>query len=387
MSNLKFDIAIIGAGAAGLHLALAMHDDPYFSGKRILILEKSAKDKNDRTWCFWEKGEGLWDNLIQHSWSRGDFFYKDNTVPLNLTPYRYKLLRSIDFYEFAKKKITASSMFDWVEEDVQSVSNESPIQINGLKTVYTADIVFDSRIPNEFMKSQDSYTRLLQHFKGWVIKTNYDAFDTDCFSMMDFRLVWPETTSFTYVLPLNKREAMVEFTLFTSSLLQKEDYERMLKNYINDILKIPEYEIVEQEQGVIPMSDFPFEKYSKGNHIRIGTGGGWVKPSTGYSFKNCERNARKLIANLKMNKPLNSGLLKRKSRIYDTLFLDVLYRQNYRGPALFNTMYSKIPVQTIFAFLDDQTTIKQDHFIMSRFPTKPFVFSILKKIAQRWKKF
>ena len=88
-----------------------------------------------------------------------------------------------------------------------------------------------------------------------------------------------------------------------------------------------------------------------------------------------------------MNKPLNSGLLKRKSRIYDTLFLDVLYRQNYRGPALFNTMYSKIPVQTIFAFLDDQTTFKQDLFIMSRFPTKPFVFSILKKIAQRWKKF
>lgn len=387
MSTLNYNIAIIGAGAAGLHLALTMHDDPYFRNKRILILEKSAKDQNDRTWCFWEKGEGLWDDLLQQSWSQGDFFYKDNTVPLTLTPYRYKLLRSIDFYEFAKKKITASSMFHWVEEDVQSVSNDAPIQINGLNKVYTADIVFDSRIPNEFMQTQDSYTRLLQHFKGWVIKTNYDAFDTDRFTMMDFRLVYPETTSFTYVLPLNKREALVEFTLFTSSLLQKEDYEKMLQNYIKDILKIQEYEIVEQEQGVIPMSDFPFEKYSNGNHIRIGTGGGWVKPSTGYSFKNCERNSRKLIENLKKKKPLNFGLLKRKSRIYDTLFLDLLYSHNERGPKLFYTMYSKIPVQTIFAFLDDQTTFNQDLFIMSRFPPKPFLFSIFKKIAQRWKKF
>jgi lycopene beta-cyclase len=205
--------------------------------------------------------------------------------------------------------------------------------------------------------------------------------------MMDFRLVWPESTSFTYVLPLNKREALVEFTLFTSSMLQKQDYERMLQNYIKDILKIQAYEIVEKEQGVIPMSDFPFEKYSKGNHIRIGTGGGWVKPSTGYSFKNCERNSKIIIANLKMNKPPNHGMLKIKSRIYDTLFLDILYSQNQRGPELFNIMYSKIPVQTIFAFLDDQTTFIQDLFIMSRFPTKPFLFSVCKKIIQRWKKF
>ncbi len=384
MSTLHYNIAIIGAGAAGLHLALAMYNDPYFRDHRILILEKSAKDQNDRTWCFWEKGEGLWDDLIQHSWPQGDFFYKDNTVPLALTPYRYKMLRSIDFYEFAKKKILSGSMFHWVEEDVQSVTNETPIQINGLKTVYTADIVFDSRIPNEFMQTKDSYTRLLQHFKGWVIRTNYDAFDTDRFTIMDFRLGWPETTSFTYVLPLNKREALVEFTLFTSSLLQKNDYEQVLQNYIRKYLKIQEFEIVEQEQGVIPMSDFPFEKYSNGNHIHIGTGGGWVKPSTGYSFKNCERNSRKLIENLKLKRPLNVGLHKRKFRIYDTLFLDILYRQNEFGPELFNTMYTKISVQTIFAFLDDQTNFKQDLFILSRFPRKPFLISIFKKITQRW---
>ena len=131
MSTSNFDFAIIGAGAAGLHLALAMCEDPYFCHKRILILEKLAKDQNDRTWCFWEKGDGLWDEIIQQSWSKGEFFHKEKRVSLSLSPYRYKMLRSMDFYDYAKRKISASSQFQWIEEDVQEVVNGAPIQING----------------------------------------------------------------------------------------------------------------------------------------------------------------------------------------------------------------------------------------------------------------
>ena len=386
MSTSNFDIAIIGAGAAGLHLSLAMKGESFFQHKRILILEKSAKDQNDRTWCFWEKGEGLWDTLLQQSWSKGDFFTVENAVPLSLTPYRYKMLRAIDFYEFAKKEILSSPLFHWVNEDVQAVKNGTPIQINGLKSYYSADYVFDSRIPEEFFQVKDSYTRLLQHFKGWVIRSKTDIFDPDRFTMMDFRLLWPNSTSFTYVLPLNKREALVEFTLFTPALLQDSDYDIYLQRYLSEILKLEEYEIMEHEQGVIPMTDFPFENYSKGNHVRIGTGGGWVKPSTGYSFKNCERNSRKLVANLKSGKPIINGIHKLNFRLYDALFLDVLYRQNERGPRLFEIMYTQFPMQKIFAFLDDQTSLAEDVFITIRFPWLPFLHSITKLIARFWKK-
>ncbi|MEZ4930893.1 MAG: lycopene cyclase family protein [Saprospiraceae bacterium] len=60
MSQTHFDIAIIGAGAAGLQLALAMQRDAFFSTKKILVLDKDQKDSNDRTWSFWEKGAGKW---------------------------------------------------------------------------------------------------------------------------------------------------------------------------------------------------------------------------------------------------------------------------------------------------------------------------------------
>jgi lycopene beta-cyclase len=382
---MQYDIAIIGAGAAGLHLALAMKENSFFINKRILILEKSDKDQNDRTWCFWEKGEGLWDKLLQKSWEQGDFYTSESAVPLALDPYKYKMLRSIDFYDFAKKEIMANPLFHWVNEDVKEVTNTTPIKITGQKSFYTANYVFDSRIPEDYFQEKDKYTRLLQHFKGWVIRSKSDTFDPDRFTMMDFRILWPQSTSFIYLLPLNKREALVEFTLFSPSLLKETDYEEMLKHYINSILKLNEYEIIEHEYGVIPMTDFPFRNYSKGNHIQIGTGGGWVKPSTGYSFKNCERNSRKIVANLKSGKPILTGIYNLKFLLYDALFLDVLYRQNEKGPSLFHLMYGKIPVQKIFSFLDEQTSFIQDLSIIIRYPWKPFLTSLLKLTIRRWK--
>jgi lycopene beta-cyclase len=71
-----FDIAITGAGAAGLQLALHMLGDAFFENKKILILEKDAKNRNDRTWCFWEKGEGQWDHLLRQRWSYNHFLQK-----------------------------------------------------------------------------------------------------------------------------------------------------------------------------------------------------------------------------------------------------------------------------------------------------------------------
>jgi lycopene beta-cyclase len=382
MPDTHFDIAIIGAGAAGLHLALVMRSDPFFQQKRILVLEKSAKDQNDRTWCFWEKEEGLWDSLLRKSWSYGDFFSAKKAVPLSLAPYRYKMLRAIDFYEFAKREIAASPVFQWVNAEVQSVVNGTPIHINCGKVNYTANMVFDSRIPQDFFHKKDKCTRLLQHFKGWVVRTREDSFDPERFTMMDFRLLWPDSTSFTYVLPFSKREALVEYTLFSPEQLKSGDYDLQLRRYMSEILKIGEYEIVEQEQGVIPMSDFPFENYTKGNHILIGTGGGWVKPSTGYSFKNCERNSKKIVENLKSGRAANEGLVSQKFRFYDAIFLDVLNRKNEIGPELFEIMYTRYPVQKIFSYLDDQTSLPEDLSIIVGFPWPPFLRSLINHLVR-----
>jgi lycopene beta-cyclase len=382
MSSSTFDIAIIGAGAAGLHLALNMRDDPFFRQKKILILEKESKEQNDRTWCFWEKGVGKWDHLLRHTWANGDFFCMGDALPLHLAPYQYKMLRGIDFYAFAKKALAAHPQFTWQQDAVLSVDTCSPCHIACSGGQYTAEYVFDSRIPEAFFQ-QDQYTRLLQHFKGWVIRTPEDCFDADRFNMMDYRLQWKDSTSFTYVLPLNAREALVEFTLFTPSLIGDGDYETMLNRYLKEVWRIEKFDIVESEYGVIPMSDFPFEKYASDKHIRIGTAGGWVKPSSGYSFKNCERNAVKITENLKSGRALNTGIISRRFRLYDAVFLDVLNRHNERGPSIFHTMYFKNDVQQIFAFLDEETSLLEELRIISGFPKRLFLRSLI-NVLTRW---
>jgi len=54
----KYDYIITGMGATGLMLAYQMTLDSFFDQKKILLIDKETKDQNDRTWCFWEKGNG-----------------------------------------------------------------------------------------------------------------------------------------------------------------------------------------------------------------------------------------------------------------------------------------------------------------------------------------
>ena len=52
---MTYDYIILGCGASGLMMANEMAQDSFFENKQILIIDKEIKNKNDRTWSFWEK--------------------------------------------------------------------------------------------------------------------------------------------------------------------------------------------------------------------------------------------------------------------------------------------------------------------------------------------
>lgn len=377
MSKTIYDYAIIGAGAAGLHLALAMLEDKWLKDKKILILEKSNKDTNDRTWSYWEKGKGKWDHLLRKSWHKGYFNTAQEKIVLQLAPYQYKMLHAIDFYNYAKEKIANATNIDWIQEEVLLVSSQAAVQIQGKANTYQANHLFDSRIDKGFQQEEDSYYRILQHFKGWEIETPQATFDPDTFVMMDYQIKWKDSASFTYVLPTSSHHALVEFTLFNQTLLKEEDYDGLLDQYIRKVLQVEDYSIKRVEQGVIPMSNYPFHQANQKNITKIGTAGSWVKPSSGYAFKNIEKMAAQVIANLKSNRPPDQGLIKPLFRWYDTLYLDVLSNQNELGEQLFETMYRKNSIQQIFKFLDEETTLLEDLRIFYSFDARPFLKALL----------
>jgi lycopene beta-cyclase len=377
MSSTNYDYAIVGAGAAGLQLALAMKADPFFHTKRVLIVDKSSKTENDKTWCYWEAGAGTYDHLLTHNWTSGLFYNNARKTILQLAPYRYKMLRSIDFYEFALKELKKVSFMEWKQEEVHTILQKKEVEIQTSEGCYLAKHVFDSRMENDFFESADSSLRLLQHFRGWYIKTTKDFFDPTKFVMMDFRLRWKDSTSFTYVLPTSTTTALVEFTLFSPTLLKEEEYQQLLKKYVDEILKPGEYTIQEKEAGVIPMTDYPFQKNHSSMVTKIGTAGGWVKPSSGYSFKNGNRFSKQLIANIKAGRRPSFQVAVSRFRLYDALLLDILVNKNHLGPFIFSDMYAKNSLALIFAFLDEQTSWLQDANIIRKFNWPPFLKALL----------
>ncbi len=361
MTNTTFNYAIVGVGAAGLQLALKMIDDEFFKDKKILLIDKDEKTGNDRTWCFWEKGDTIWNSLATKTWDKGLFINSDECISFDLAPYQYKMLRSSDFYSYAKNKIQEADNVTWVKDEVEKVEGH---QISAASGSYDASHIFDSRIPEEFHEKKDKYHSLIQHFKGWFIETKEPVFDSETFTMMDYRIKWKGSTSFTYVLPLSENTALVEFTLFNDQLLPDEEYDVYLKDYINQYLKIDNYNIKEVEQGLIPMSDYPFHKHHSKHISKIGTAGGWVRPSSGYSFKNADRYSTRMIENIKKGDRPEKGIATSRFRTYDSIFLNVLASRNDLGEEIFTRLYTKPKIQSVFRFLDEESPFREDIRVM-----------------------
>ena len=361
MSTPSFDYAIVGAGAAGLHLAIKMARDPFFDDKRILILDKDPKTANDRTFSFWEKGTSVWDEIACKTWQQLLFHGGDNSVEIQLKDYSYKTIRSSAFYSYAKEVIREHPQIQWVKDDIKDVKDG---RIIGGQRSYQAHHIFDSRVSPTFKKEKSQHISLSQHFLGWFIETEAPVFDEETVTIMDYRLKWKDHTSFTYILPFSPTYALVEFTLFNQELLTTEEYEHKLKAYISDYLGIKHYSIKEIERGCIPMSNYPFVQDHASGVTKIGTAGGWVRPSSGYSFKNGDRYSQMILDNIKAGRTPHHRVAKSRFRHYDSIFLRVLEDRNDLGEKIFHTLYGRHDIQSLFRFLDEESTLLEDLRVM-----------------------
>lgn len=358
-----FDYIIIGNGLAGLQLALKMSSEDFFKKKQIALIDPSDKSTNDKTWSFWETGSSNWSDLPFRTWQKAKIFSKKKTIDLNLTPYKYKTIRAIDFYNYAKSELKKHNNFHFIIDSVASVSEIPELHVKTKNGTFTCNHIFDSRIPSEFYNDKTSI-KINQHFKGIVIKTEIDVFDKDTVTMMDYRLKDGEQTTFMYVLPFSKTEALVEFTYFTENIVDESVYDMFIKTYINEYLKIDNYDIIESEQGNIPMTTFSFDKFNTENITKIGTGGGWVKPSTGYSFKHTEKKVGMIIENIKSGNIPSTNLFQKKYKFYDKVFLKVLKDENHKGEWVFKQFYDKNSTETMFRFLDEDSSFSEELKIM-----------------------
>ncbi|GGD48419.1 lycopene cyclase family protein [Muriicola marianensis] len=374
----EFDFIIIGAGAAGLMLADGLGKDPAFRDKQILLLDKDSKNKNDRTWCFWEKGKGSFDEIVSKRWDHIYFGGKEHKKSYAIAPYSYKMVKGLDFYRHFLPRISSYQNVHFRQEAVTSITEES----NGTATVetptasYRAKQVFNSSFSYKSLGENPKYPILQQHFIGWFVRTKEPVFNAGQATFMDFSVDQKGNTRFMYVLPFSEKEALVEYTLFSTSLLKDEEYEQAIRDYMMTEFNSPEYEITEREKGSIPMTCYDFSQHNTDHIFYIGTAGGWSKPSTGYTFMNTAKRTKALIQHLKEGKNLSYFQQKSRFWYYDLLLLNILYRRNDLGRSIFESLFRKRKPQLILKFLDEETTWYEDIYIMMAPNPIPFIKSL-----------
>ena len=373
---------ILGAGASGLLLAYRMSQDSYFDDKSILIIDQVKDKGNDKTWCYWEEGEGEWDELLTKKWPKVLFGSKDFTETLDISPYSYKMIRSEKFYHKLWRSISLKSNITFVEDSVKSYSEiDNRVKVVTNKSTYFGLKLLNSIPDKKVYETQQKYPVLQQHFVGWFVKTKTDCFDNSIATFMDFNIPQNGNTRFMYVLPIDKNIALFEYTLFSKDLLEHSKYEEAIKDYLKE-KKVTDFEILEKENGAIPMTSFKFEELNSNSILNIGTAGGWTKASTGYTFYNTSKKTKDLVSFLKKDDDLSVFAKRTKYWFYDLLLLDVLANNNEKGSSLFASIFKKVNVKIILKFLGEESSLREDLKIITSVSPKPFILSIVKRFLR-----
>ena len=378
---MKYDYIIAGSGCAGLSLLHKILQTPSLQNKSILVIDKDQKKSNDRTWCFWEKNPGPFESIVYAKWNKLEFLSTDFKKELNLESYTYKMIQGIDFYNFIINYAKKFKNVSFVQESINSIDNiDKKAVLKTTKNTYTANYIFNST--NLFNPKINEKNSLLQHFKGWLIKTEKPVFNPEIGRLMDFRVSQENGATFVYVLPTSTTEALVEYTLFSPRVLEREVYTSELKKYIKEELGIDNYTLIHQESGVIPMSLEKFEQNPKQNVINIGTSGGYTKASSGYTFQFIQKNIKEIINNLvEGNNLIQQTSFKNKYYQWtDRTLIDVLLSNKLTGKDVFTKMFQKVPAEKILAFLGNESSFLEDLKVFSSFPVKPFLTSGIKSL-------
>lgn len=372
----EFSYIIAGGGLAGLSLAYYLSKSK-LGNESVLIIDEHQKSSNDKTWCYWSDEKEEFDSIAEKEWSRISIFPKIAPSDLfDITPYKYKKIKSEDWYNLIKNELIKNTNIQFLQARISQINYAGVgVKVETSKGIYLAKKkIFDSISP--FPIELENPTHIKQHFLGWNIESNFPAFKPESAHLFDFRVATGRDCEFMYVLPVNSHTALFEHTFFSGNLKDKTYYKDKIRSYLAAYYDLTEedYQIVEEEYGIIPMMELKNETqhlYQK--WIKIGTPGGFVKSTSGYSFLRTQKICKKLVENLE-NENYGAKVIEKstfKSWI-DRIFLKVLAESDIHGNEIFEALFKNNSPVLILKFLEEDTHWLEDLKIMSSVPTTPF---------------
>lgn len=378
----RYDFVIAGGGLSGLSLAYHLAHSP-LGHKSILIVDQSPKSQNDRTWGFWSNRPTPFEAVVDRSWARLRFVTPRLERISDLGDYRYNVIRGLDFYNFVRETLAGRENITFRRGRVQHIEDgldEAQITIDD--QVVIGQWVFDSCFGRaDIQPDLGRYQRLNLHFLGWEIRAEQPLFDPGLATLMDFRTPQKGETRFFYVLPFSERQALVEYTIFSSAVLRRIDYETALRRYLSEQLGLSAYEIVRRENGSIPVTDRPFPRQLGRRVMSIGAKGGRIKPTTGYAFSRIQADSAAIVDSLlQTGQPFDVPSDPYRYWLCDSILLEIIEKRGEEIAPIFEAMFDRNDIGRIFRFLDEAASPWEQLVIIPTLPPLPF----LRSLFRRW---
>ena len=347
-----FDYIIIGGGCAGLSLAYELEIHKKLENKTLAIIEPRDEYKRDKTWSFWKIIPHNFDDCVKKNWKNFSINVPNKTEFLECVNYPYQ---SIDSGLFYKKVIDRLKL----NKNINFFKNIDEINPKN-------SFIFNS-VPE--LKKNDN--DLWQHFCGVEIETKNNFFDDEMMNLMDFDCEQRNAVHFFYTLPYTKHKALVETTwLSVMNDGYEKDYEKQIKDYAENHLKLKEYKINYKEEGAIPLF-YPSNK-QENNKINIGTAGGMTRLSTGYTFLNIQEHSKFIRENLENITKTKVFEIKKKYQFLDKIFLRVMKKHSEIMPDIFFKMFGSSS-STVIKFLSNKSNVFEDFSIILKMPKWTFI--------------
>uniref|UniRef100_A0AAU3GKR3 Lycopene cyclase family protein n=1 Tax=Streptomyces sp. NBC_01401 TaxID=2903854 RepID=A0AAU3GKR3_9ACTN len=371
------DALVLGGGAAGLCLAHWLTK----TGAGVTLVEAPDGPLRpaERTWCYWEAGTGEFEEAVVASWQRLRVRGPDGAViESGPSPLRYRMVRSAPFERLVLSRLAASPaarVLRATAHEVRDAPYGAEVRCTtagGRPLTLRGRYVFDSR---PVRAAPPHRTLLLQHFRGWYVRTAVPRFEPGVADLMDFRVPQPRHgLAFGYVLPLAPDRALVEYTEFSRAPLTTDAYEAALRQYTEGVLRLGRFTVESAEQGVIPMTDARFARRTGRAVFRIGAAGGATRPATGYTFATVQRQSRAIATALHRGSP---GVVPpphgRRALAMDAVLLRALDTGRVDGPRFFTDLFRRVPMERLLRFLDGGSTPWEEFGIGLRTPVGPML--------------
>ena len=353
---------ILGDGIAAMMLASRAGEMP--EHEMTIVHPEGAPMLKDHMLGFWNmNGLEMAVESSRASWSKWAIITNTGKSVLHSDKHAYHIMHKANYIQNCRDKAT--------QEGVEFIEQKSMTTTESSQT-------FDSRPPRA------SKNAMLQHFLGQEVEVDKPVFDSSTAILMDFRVDQSEGMHFIYLLPYSPTQALVESTLFSTTVLDREYYVNTINDYLADHYGASVQNIIHEEQGVIPMGTLsPHDENIPG----LGANAGAIRPASGYTFVFIHQQIQRAIQASKQGKPLRFKRPHKAIDVWmDAVLLTVLRNWPQQGPKLFGRMASSLSGDEFVRFMSGQANWRLRLKVIMAMPKLPFIKGVSKHIFQRSEK-